>query len=183
MNWRILSASIDSATPRSRSWAWLPCAVLGLFHGLAHAASCSVAAVGVAFGTYDPLSVVSFDATGSVRVTCLWTSGSGLGAQRATPVISLSAGFPPGTFAQRRLRTSAGDLLSYNLYRNAARTQVWGDGSSNTFTASTSPASLTLPASGNPRTGSRTIYGRMPAGQVNAVPGAYTDTITVTVAF
>ena len=167
---------------RRRGAGWLG-ALLGLVYGSAGAADCSVTAVGVAFGVYDPLAVAAVDATGTVSVRCAWTSGSGPGAQRVSPVISLSAGLPPGTLTQRRLRTVTGDFLNYGLFRDAARTQIWGDGSSGTFTAPTSPAALVLPSSGNPRTGTRTIYGRMPAGQTNAAPGSYADTITVTVTF
>ena len=168
---------------RRRAGIGALCLLLGLGYGTAHAASCSVSVVGVAFGTYDPLAVVPVDTTGSVAVTCVWTSSGGSGVQRIGPVISLSAGLPPGSYAQRRLRSPGGDLLNYNLYVDAARTQIWGNGSSGTFTAPTSPATLNLRPSGRPRTGSRTIYGRMPAGQVNAVPGSYSDTITVTVNF
>lgn len=173
-----------AGTRLQRRGAWWLGGLLALVHGIAVAADCSVAAVGVAFGVYDPLAVLPVDATGTVSVRCTWTSSGGSsGAQRVSPVISLSAGLPPATMAQRRLRTATGDLLNYNLFRDAARTQVWGDGSSGTFTAPTSPATLVLPSSGNPRTGSRTIYGRMPAGQTNAAPGSYADTITVTVTF
>jgi len=169
---------------RDHRWlVWLLSAVLFLAHGVAFAADCAVSAAGVAFGVYDPLAVTSVDATGTVSVRCVWTSSGSPGAQRVAPVISLSAGLAPGTLLQRRLRTPAGDLLSYNLFRDAGRSQIWGDGSSGTFTAPTSPATLVLPASGSPRTGSRTIYGRMPAGQTNASPGSYADTITVTVTF
>lgn len=168
---------------RRHRGAWWAGAVLFLLQGAAVAADCSVSAVGVAFGTYDPLAVTHVDATGSVSVRCVWTGSGGSGRQRVSPVISLNAGLPPGTLQQRRLRTVAGDLLNYNLFRNAARTQIWGDGSSGTYTAPTVPATLVLPPSGHSRTGSRTVYGRMPAGQTHAAPGSYSDTITVTVTF
>lgn len=174
---------VHASAPARHRGAWWLGALLGLVCGMAGAADCSITAVGVAFGVYDPLAVTAVDATATVSVRCVWTSGSGTGAQRVSPVISLSAGLPPGTLTQRRLRTATGDLLNYNLFRDTARTQIWGDGSSGTFTAPTSPAALVLPSSGNPRTGTRTIYGRMPAGQTNAAPGSYADTITVTVTF
>lgn len=149
----------------------------------ARAASCTVSSIGVAFGVYDPLATAPNDATGTVTVTCVWTSAGGPGTQRVRPVIALSAGLSPSTYAQRVLRTLAGDRLNYNLYRNTARTQIFGNGSSGTVTAPTSPATLSLPPSGTPRTGTRAIYGRMPALQSTAVPGSYSDTITVTVTF
>lgn len=168
---------------RTRLWC-AGIALLGLaLAAPAHAASCTVSSIGVAFGVYDPLSTTPTDASGSITVTCVWTSAGGPGTQTVTPVIALSAGLSPGTYAQRVLRTAAGDRLNYNLFRNTARTQIFGDGSSGTVTAPTSPTTLSVPPSGSPRTGTRPIYGRMPAGQSTAVPGSYSDTITVTVTF
>jgi len=166
-----------------RGRVWSLGAGLLLLQGVAAAAECSVSTVGVAFGVYDPLAVASVDATGTVSVRCVWTSSGSPGTQWVSPVVSLSGGLSPGTLLQRRLRNATGDLLNYNLYRDAGRTQIWGDGSSGTFTATIGPATLVLLPSGSPRTGSRTVYGRMPAGQTAAVPGSYSDVITVTVTF
>lgn len=178
---------MTSTRSHGRRWRLVPLLALGLVVSLfpvtGRAAGCSVGATGVAFGVYDPLSAGPIDATGTVTVSCVWTSSGGPGVQSVRPVISLSAGFAPGTYAQRVLRTLVGDRLNYNLYRNTARTQVWGDGSAGTVTARTSPSTLSLPPSGTPVIGRRTIYGRLAAGQSTAVPGSYSDTITVTVTF
>jgi spore coat protein U-like protein len=147
------------------------------------AASCTVSAPVLAFGTYDPLSATNLDSSNVVTVTCVWSAGGGGGTQNVTPVISLNAGLPPGTYAQRLLRTIAGDTLNYNLYRNAARTTIFGNGTGGTVTGGTAPTTLSLPNSGAPRTGTRTVFGRIPAGQSTAVPGSYSDTITVTVTY
>jgi spore coat protein U-like protein len=64
--------------------------------------------------------------------------------------------------------------LSYNLYLDAARISVWGDGSGGTSTYGP-----LQPAEGST---SIPIYGRAPGGQ-NASPGNYSDTVVVTLVF
>jgi spore coat protein U-like protein len=125
----------------------------------AHAASCSVSGVGIAFGSYDVFNSVDTDSTGSVTVSC--HSG-------ASYSIALSAG--AGTFASRFMTGAAGQLR-YNLFTDAQRLTVWGDGTSGSTTVS-----------GTGTGGSYTVYGRIPALQ-NAPAGSYSDTITVTVTY
>jgi spore coat protein U-like protein len=86
-------------------------------------------------------------------------------------VVWLSTG-SSGSYAARTLRSGAFEL-PYNLYLDAARTQVWGDGSAGTFTDSPNPGNVT-----------RTIpvYGRIPPLQ-DAAAGTYSDTIVVTFVF
>lgn len=87
--------------------------------------------------------------------------------------ILLSTG-SSGSFSPRRL-FSGGNSLLYNLYTSAGRTQVWGDGTAGT--AKVSDSQLLLVGTNQY---SYTTYGRIPALQDRA-PGAYMDTITVTV--
>jgi spore coat protein U domain-containing protein, fimbrial subunit CupE1/2/3/6 len=130
--------------------------------------SCSVAATGVNFGIYNPLSGVPNQATGTVTVTCdvlvgLLTSWT----------VSLGTG-NGGTFSPRLLG-SGGSHLTYNLYTSAAYSSVWGDGSGTTTLVSDQ---RTLIVGSN--ISSYTVYGRIPAGQDPAA-GTYLDTIVVTV--
>lgn len=122
-------------------------------------AQCSVNAVGVSFGSYDPFSDQNLDGTGSVSVAC----------GPPTPY-SISLGAGGGTYLSRSMSSGA-YVLAYNLYTDATRTTVWGDG-----TASTA----VLQGSASP--GSHTVYGRIP-GRQNARAGIYTDTVTVIVNF
>jgi spore coat protein U-like protein len=69
---------------------------------------------------------------------------------------------------------NGGNSMQYNLYTNAARTQVWGDGTGGT--AKVSDSQLVVVGTSQY---SYTAYGRIPALQ-NLGPGTYTDTITVT---
>jgi spore coat protein U-like protein len=111
------------------------------------------------FGAYDPGLGTPDDSTGTFRFNC---------NPNARPRVSLSTG--AGTFAQRQMVMGA-DRLNYNLYRDAARTQIWGDG--------TAPSVFLNRARRNT---TYTIYGRAPAGQWVAA-GNYLDTITITLLY
>jgi len=133
--------------------------------------SCSVSATAVNFGVYNPLSGTATDATGTVSVTC----GVTLIGLFASWTVKLSQG-SSGSFATRQL-TSGASTLSYNLYTNAARTSIWGDGTGGT--AVISDTQLLIVGS---NTNNYTAYGRVPAGQDRAA-GTYNDTIIVTLVY
>jgi spore coat protein U-like protein len=153
---------------------WLAPALLGLAAPAAMAAvTSSASAVGVAFGVYNPLATTPTTSAGTIQVTCTSTNSG-------TTTINITAAYSTGssgTYTTRTMRSGA-NALNYNLYFDAAYTQVRGDGTGGTQTGS---AQLTL---GRNQTGSvsGTLYGRMPAGQ-DAAPGSYSDTITVTVTY
>jgi spore coat protein U-like protein len=62
--------------------------------------------------------------------------------------------------------------VNYSLYSDSARNNVWG----------TTIGSNTVAATGNGAAQSYTVFGRIPA-QTTPAPGAYTDTVTVTVTY
>jgi spore coat protein U-like protein len=122
-------------------------------------AECSLGVIGLSFGSYDPFSNTDADITGSISVQCdVDTSAQ----------VSLSAG--SGPFALRQMKSGV-DSLFYNLYTDPAHLTIWGDGSPGTSLMSFSGTS-----------GTRTVYGRIPARQ-NVPIGTYGDTITVTLTF
>ena len=122
------------------------------------AAACSASTQAVSFGAYSPLSSTALDGVGTIGVTC----DSALAF-----TIKLSAG--NGTVDQRQM-VSGASQLGYNLYVDAARLIIWGDGVNGSTMSATGPnADLT-------------VYGRIPALQ-NVVAGAYADTIVVTVTY
>ena len=123
-------------------------------------ALCTVTALPVVFGAYNPLSSQNVDGAGSVTIAC---------APASAYVVSLSTGL--GTYSTRRM-ASGSYAINYNLYVDAARSVIWGDGSGSTSKVSDSAASATYP-----------VYGRIPGSQSAAGVGAYSDTITVTVTF
>jgi spore coat protein U-like protein len=138
------------------------------------AATCTVSAVGPAFGVYNPLNAAPTLSNGTVTASCNYVSG---GATTVTLVSSYSTGIS-GSYASRSM-VSGVNRLSYNLYFDAAFTQIRGDG---TGGSQTGGATLTVSSTTRSASVSGTIYGRMPAGQ-NAVPGSYADTIVVTVTY
>lgn len=129
---------------------------------------CTVATSPVAFGAYTTGATSPTDATGTVTVTC-------------TAVLSIAVNYTirlgtggSGSFAPRRMSSALG-TLPYNLYSNASRTIVWGDGSGGTGTVSDGYALGLLVVVRN-----YSVYGRIPAQQ-NVAPGVYADTLFVTV--
>jgi len=142
-----------------------------LFSGWAHAlvSSCTVSASGVAFGIYDPTVATATFSSGTVSVSCVVSGATG-----HNPItIAFDTG-SSGTFNSRTMLNGT-DVLNYNLYLDAAYTQVWGDGTGISLTDSqyVTPGKPSVVA---------TVYGMMPALQTPG-SGTFTDTITVTVSF
>lgn len=157
---------------------WLLGALLALPFTV-EAATCSVSAVGVSFGSYDPFSPLTTDATGQVIVECgPSTLTETLVGFSVSYVAALSPG-SAGSFQPRRMQ-SGGSVLDYNLYRDSARSAIWGNGSGGTNTVSGSLGAL-LPL-GQTVSRTHTVYGRI-FPQQNIPAGAYTDTLTVTLTF
>jgi len=127
----------------------------------ASAATCTVSAVGLAFGTYDLFATAPLDVTGSVEFRCNEPTGMR---------IQFSPG-SSGTFWPRTMRNGAASL-EYNVYTSAGRTQVWGDGTGGTSDRRT----------GASRGQPLPIFGRIPPRQ-DAASGVYTDTLVATFNF
>jgi spore coat protein U-like protein len=133
--------------------------------------NCTISTTAVSFGTYDPLSAVDTDSTGSVTITC--TKGT-------SATIALDTG-AHASGATRRMDDGSGNVLSYELYHpanlnpgaGAAYTTVWGAAGGNLFAPAAAPskASRTF-----------TVSGRIAAGQ-DVAAGSYTDTVQATVNF
>jgi spore coat protein U-like protein len=124
-------------------------------------AACTITTTSVNFGTYDVFSATARDATGTVQINCNPRDNIQVGLSRGSST----------TFNPRTLQSGT-NILNYNLFRNAARTQIWGDGTSGTSTFS----------GNNIRNTTLTVYGRVPAAQDAAV-GNYSDTVVATVIF
>lgn len=133
--------------------------------GQAAIGSCTVSSSGVAFGTYTPLQAAALQSNGTIDITCTGVTG------RTNITIDLSTG-TSGSYPTRKLTVGA-LTLSYNLYLDAANTQVWGNGTGGsvegTATIRRRAPNVTL-----------TVYGAVAARQ-DPGPGSYTDSITVSV--
>jgi spore coat protein U-like protein len=140
------------------------------------AADCTVSAVGVNFGVYDPYLTTPDDSVGEITVTCTHLSGPAIDV-RYTVTLSTGGG---GSFAPRRLRAGPA-LLGYNLWSDSARSSIWGNGSGGTVIVT---GLLKVgPGVGNGvRTAVHPIYGRIPALQ-DAAEGEYLDSIVATLTY
>lgn len=118
------------------------------------------------FGSYNIFSVASLAASTTVSITCDYFLGGG------TITASLSTG-ASGSYTNRTMSNGT-DTLDYNLYADAAHTQVFGDGTGGTDTYQ---ATLQGGFFGAVQS-SFTVYGLIPAQQ-NISPGNYTDTVVL----
>lgn len=127
--------------------------------------TCTVGASSLSFtsATSAAIAAGNVDAIGTVTVNC--TSGSPY-------TIGLDAGAGTGATVASRKMAAGIQLLSYTVYTSAARTTVWGDGTS----------SEKVSGIGNGALQSISAYGRIFAGQVVGA-AAYTDTVNVTVTY
>ena len=128
-------------------------------------ANCTVSTSALAFGNVDTISGSNVDSTGGLTITCTngtaWSAAAGVG------------GGSGASYANRKM-TAGANLLNYNIYTSAARTTVWGDGTSST---------AAIGGTGTGGAQSVTVYGRVASGQTSVPAGAYADTVAVTVTY
>ncbi|ATY91588.1 Csu type fimbrial protein [Pectobacterium atrosepticum] len=139
---------------------------------------------GCVFGTSTASSqpnmgTLSFGIRGATatNVDVASTSGSGSIIATCTPginaIIELDYGTNGGGSTQRYLKNAAGTrLLAYQLYRDAARTLVWGTGG-------LALSIVSFPAT--PQT--YTVYARYFGGTPLPPAGIYTDNVTVSLTY
>lgn len=128
--------------------------------------NCTISTAPLAFGAYDPVgahSAANLNGSGTVIVAC---------TKNVAPTIALGLG-DNANGATRRLTDGSGNFLSYQMYRDAARTQVWGDAVGDVVAPG--PAASKAPQS-------FTVYGTVTSNQ-DVPAGSYTDTVVATVNF
>lgn len=128
--------------------------------------NCQLIVPPLSFGTYDPLasnSIQPADATAIVTVSCTRNTGASL---------SFDFGLHAAVETERVMSGPGSEPLRYQIYRDAARSQVWARGTDSVRVFSrgiSTPEQLT-------------VFGRiLPRQEVE--PGAYTDVLTATVDF
>jgi spore coat protein U-like protein len=125
-------------------------------------ANCAVSATNLVF---PPQSVINtlVDAQSNIFVTCTTSAPYWIGLDGGAAIATDPT--------QRKMKLGA-QTITYGLYRDAARSLPWGATKDiNTASGTGSAISTTFP-----------VYGRMPA-QSTPAPGAYQDTVVVTVNF
>ena len=128
------------------------------------AANCTITTSPVAFGAYDPVvanASTDLTASGSVNVACT----------KGTPA-TIDLGNGGNLSGGSRRMGSGSDFLNYALYKDAARTQVWGSGLAGGSTAAYNAATKASTAV--------TVYGTVPQSQ-DVTVGAYSDVVLATI--
>jgi len=133
---------------------------------------CRIDITAVNFGVYVPGSPTDVDANGEIRVRCRGKGKGGKG-QPNSYILRIDGG-QTGNPAGRAMRSAAVNLF-YNLFSDAARFVIWGDGS-----AGTSPVTQVI--SGRKYDKRHAVYGRVFVGQYPDT-GSYADAPVVTIEF
>lgn len=127
------------------------------------AQDCNVNVTPMSFGHMEPADGVAVDSVANISITC----------NSPTPfLVRLDVGQNSANIFSRILRLVGGEAdLRYNLFVDASRTNIWGDGTagSSTFSGLSNNVGKNLP-----------VYGRIYGGQ-SPPPGSYVDSITVVV--
>ena len=128
-------------------------------------ATCTISVTSVNFGSYNVFGGSATDSTGTITVNCNNT------AHNISVTLSKGAS---STYNPRTMLRGA-EALSYNLFRDAARSSIWGDGtaSTSTYTDNNPPNATNI---------TLTVYGRVPAGQ-DVSAGSYSDTVAAVINF
>jgi spore coat protein U-like protein len=143
--------------------SFVPTLVLLTLGGAGAGESCTLSVAPANFGEVDILQNSHRDTVTDISVTC-------------APGVAYQIRIDPGLHAReefhaRGMGSATGDAtLAYNFYRNAARTEVLGDGIGSPFT---------ITGIGKGATEIIRIYGRIP-GRQNVRSDSYADSITVT---
>ena len=127
-------------------------------------ADCSIAVSDLSFGQYDPLGqngTQGVNAAAGVSMLCTRDA-------RATIVID-SGRNPVGS---TRGLSSGAQVVAYQIYRDAGRTQVWGSGAN----------ALQFVSAGVQNAQQFVVYANIPPGQ-EVASGSYSDVVTATVDF
>jgi len=141
----------------------------------ASALSCTITASDVVFGGVDPLAGVAVDVSATVQIECSELI-SPLLDNVAGVCIYLDAGDGGSDGTTYRHMRQGAEILPFNLYKDAARTQIWG--SETAFPASGAQRVLVTLTGNLPATGSATVpvYGRIPGTVSDRPVGAYLST-------
>lgn len=129
-------------------------------------ANCTISAQPLSFGNSAGI-LTAINATTTITATCTNTTPYSVG---------LDAGTVTGSAVSNRLLGSGtGTVVTipFQLYQDPARSTVWG------ATGSTAVVSGT----GNGSAQTLTVYGQVPVPTAQPAPGAYTTTITATIAY
>lgn len=147
-------------------------AMIALAAGDARAASCSLSVDDMYFGAYRPLGGQHTEAAAAITVDCI---ASGANTEAVSYSISLSGGNSNNPFNRQLRRAEGGMPLEYNIYLDASYTRVWSGAET---PGGSLDGLLTPPLRSSQR---HRVYGRIPGGQSQILPGQYLDQLLVIV--
>ncbi len=129
------------------------------------AAACMVESTPIVFGNYNPIRQKDLTTVGMIHYRCL--------GPHPRLTIGLTAG-DSGSFSARLMSHGTRSIM-YNLYLDAAATEVWGDGTGGTQAYVVYSPKINTQVS-------IPIYGRMRGGQ-NVSAGGYQDNVQLVVSY
>jgi spore coat protein U-like protein len=142
--------------------------------GAAQAQTCSFSFTAVNFGSVDVTTGAASDTTGTFQATCSgWTP---LATVRICPHLGPGSG-GAGANGSPRTLLKGSDTLNYNLYKDAARTNVWGSYLAGWSGPTPPQIDLTVDVTGAGTT-SATVYGRVAGSQQTAAVGNYSSSFS-----
>ncbi|HEY3052956.1 MAG TPA: spore coat U domain-containing protein [Thermoanaerobaculia bacterium] len=128
--------------------------------------NCRVVVPPLSFGTYDPLATHATqpaDASANLTVSC---------TRNTAAAVTFDFGLHAPSGSDRAMSGPGAEPLHYQIYRDAARSQVWSQGTE----------AMRMISRGVGTPDQLTVFGRIPPRQ-EVEPGAYTDVLTATVEF
>lgn len=140
-------------------------------------AACGIAnsPITLSFGSYTPITFAGKIASSNVDSSGLVSISCAAMAQSVTYALKLDGGSSTSVNARSMPRAGGGSSMGYNVYTDAARTVIWGDGTNGaTFSGTVSAGGGTV---------EHTFYGRIPAGQSTVKPGTYSDQLVITLEY
>jgi spore coat protein U-like protein len=133
------------------------------------AMSCVVSMSNIAFGSVNLSSGAAVNTTGTVSLVC------DLAAKNTSYVFCTNIVAGTNASGSQRNMASGANLLHFDLYKDAAHTQEWGNWPSS-FLGGGSQNSFTSNSSGDDDAGI-TVYAVLAANQQSAVPGSYSESM------
>ena len=137
--------------------------------------SCSASMTAVQFGSSDPFTGWT-NVTATLSYTCNSSGLLGLGllGAKVRMCFSIDDGAQgSGVLDPRRLLNGA-TPLTFNLHKDAARTQIWGT-RGDAYGSVNRDLEVPVTLGSGSASGTITVYGSVPSAQTSVVPGTYTN--------
>lgn len=151
-------------------------AVLMLLASVSWAADCTVSATSANFGNYNSMAI-AHNSSGIGAITVFCSSTIQQGNETVNYTLMINGGLSRNSL--QRGMSDAQHTLGYNLYTDAALTQIWGDGAGGSVVVT---GSMVLTQGRPTSSATHTVYGIIPAGQ-NVSAGQFSDTLSVTLIY